>query len=73
MIGEITYQPYDDGYAILLHEIIEQMLSIKVGANNYGRFQCLCGGSITADKISKLSDEDCNRTNGCIKQKILVR
>ena len=40
-IGEISYQPHDDGYAFLIHEIIEQMLSIKAGAVIYSRLQVL--------------------------------
>ena len=32
MIGSITYEIYDeDHYEFLIHEIIEQMLSIKAG------------------------------------------
>ena len=34
MVDEITYTPHDDGYSFLVHEIIEQMLSIKEWAKN---------------------------------------
>lgn len=58
MVGTITYNPHEDGYAFLVHEIIEQMLSIKAGAKIYGRLLDLCGGEITPDRISTLSDKD---------------
>lgn len=58
MVGEITYQPHKDGYAFLVHEIIEQMLSIKAGAKIYARLQELCGGEITAQSVAALSDEE---------------
>ena len=44
-IGTISYMPYeDDSYAFLVHEIIEQMLSIKAGAKIYQRLNDLCEG-----------------------------
>jgi DNA-3-methyladenine glycosylase II len=58
MVGDITYQPHKDGYSFLIHEIIEQMLSIKAGAKIYGRLQELCGGEVTANAVAKLSDEE---------------
>lgn len=58
MVGEISYQPYEDGYSFLVHEIIEQMLSIKAGAKIYGRLEELCGGSITPEKVNALSEEE---------------
>lgn len=56
-IGPISYQPYEDGYAFLVHEIIEQMLSIKAGVKIYVRLENLCAGSITVSAINSLSDE----------------
>lgn len=36
MVGSITYVPYDeDVYSFLVHEIIEQMLSVKAGQKIY--------------------------------------
>lgn len=58
MVGEITYQPHQDGYSFLIHEIIEQMLSVKAGAKIYGRLQDLCGGEVTAEAVTRLSDEE---------------
>lgn len=57
-IGPISYQPYEDGYAFLVHEIIEQMLSVKAGAKIYERLETLCEGNITPDIINSLSDEE---------------
>lgn len=57
MIGDISYQQYEDGYAFLVHEIVEQMLSIKAGAKIFARLEDLCAGNITASTINSLSDE----------------
>ena len=58
MVGSISYSPHnDDPYAFLVHEIIEQMLSIKAGAKIYGRLLELCNGAITPTAISQLTDE----------------
>ena len=56
-IGDISYQLYDDGYAFLIHEIIEQMLSIKAGAVIYSRLQGLCDNNICPEKIAGLTDK----------------
>ena len=61
-IGEISYTPHDDGYAFLIHEIIEQMLSIKAGAAIYRRFTELCGGHIVPEIVEKLSVEEIKTT-----------
>lgn len=57
-VGPISYLPYEDGYAFLVHEIIEQMLSVKAGAKIYERLEALCAGSITPSVINELSDEE---------------
>lgn len=57
LVGSISYQPYADGYAFLVHEIIEQMLSVKAGAKIYARLEDLCNGKITVSTISLLTDE----------------
>ena len=62
MVGTITYKPHDDGYAFIVHEIIEQMLSIKAGAKIYSRLIELCDGEITPEKINALSDEQIKST-----------
>lgn len=58
MVGDISYLPYEDGYAFLIHEIIEQMLSVKAGAKIYARLKDLCNDLISPENISKLSDDE---------------
>ncbi len=63
MVGPITYSPHsDEPYAFLVHEIIEQMLSIKAGAKIYGRLSELCNGLITPTSISNLTDGELKAT-----------
>ena len=69
MIGNITYSPYTDGYPFLVHEIIEQMLSIKAGQKIYARLEELCNGNITPDIVASLSDEEI-RSIGTSKSKV---
>ena len=57
MIGDIEYLPHIDGYSFLIHEIIEQMLSIKAGKKIYDRLSVLCNNRITPEIIAELSDE----------------
>lgn len=58
LVGPITYVPREAApYAFLIHEIIEQMLSIKAGAKIYGRLEDLCNGTVTPDAVNALSDE----------------
>lgn len=59
MVGPINYVPHsEDTYAFLIHEIIEQMLSVKAGQKIYGRLESLCEGSITPEHIKALSDNE---------------
>lgn len=62
MVGTITYTPHTDGYAFLVHEIIEQMLSIKAGQKIYNRLESLCGGQIIPTVIAALSDVEIRGT-----------
>ena len=62
MVGDISYTIHDDGYAFLLHEIIEQMLSIKVGQAIYNRLLNNCNDAITPQVIVALSDEKLRST-----------
>ena len=57
LVGPITYQIHDDAFAFLVHEIIEQMLSIKAAAKIYSRLEELCNGFVTPDSINRLTDE----------------
>lgn len=58
MVGPITYELQSDPYVFLVHEIIEQMLSIKAGNKIFSRLEELCEGFITPEKINTLSDSD---------------
>lgn len=58
MVGNLTYQPYADSYGFLVHEIIEQMLSMKAAAKIYSRLETLCNGTVTVAAIGNLSDDD---------------
>lgn len=57
MVGSISYLPYEDGYTFLIHEIIEQMLSIKAASKVYERLVECCNGSISPDNICSLTYE----------------
>ena len=58
MVGPITYETHDeDPYEFLIHEIIEQMLSIKAGNKIFSRLVDLCDGKVTPSKMNKLTDE----------------
>lgn len=55
MIGDISYKPYDDPFKCLVHEIIEQMLSVKAGKKIYSRLEEMCNGAITPETINNFS------------------
>lgn len=70
MVGPLTYKTHvDEPYAFLVHEIIEQMLSVKAGAKIYSRFSDICNGQVTPEIVSKLSDEAL-RSTGTSQNKI---
>ena len=55
-IGPISYSRHDENpYGFLVHEILEQMLSIKAAAKIHSRLLDLCGGEILPDRIGQLS------------------
>lgn len=58
IIGEISYSFHDDGYVFLVHEIVEQMLSIKAAAKIFSRLEERCGNDISIEVLDKLSDEE---------------
>ena len=59
MVGPITYEVESkDPYAFLIHEIIEQMLSIQSGRKIYANLEALCKGKITPEIISTLTDNE---------------
>lgn len=57
LVGPITYQVHDGGYAFVVHEIIEQMLSKKVGTIIYNRLLDICSGNISPEVIESLTDD----------------
>lgn len=63
VIGPITYTPYDkDPYSFMVHEIIEQMLSVKAGQRIYLRLKEICGGCVCPLRISNLTDDEIKST-----------
>lgn len=57
LIGPLSYTTHGDGFSFIVHEIIEQMLSVKAAAKIYARLEQLCNGSVTVDAILSLTDE----------------
>ncbi len=58
MVGPISYVVHDeDPYIFLLHEIIEQMLSVKAGNAIFQRLVNICEGEVSPSVIKALSDE----------------
>lgn len=63
MVCPITYSPHeDDPYCFLIHEIIEQMLSVKAGQKIFSRLEDLCDGNMTPDTIVALTAEQIRGT-----------
>lgn len=59
MVGKISYEPHlDDPFPFLIHEIVEQMLSVKAGAKIYDRLKTLCNGHVTPSSINRLSIDE---------------
>ncbi len=58
MVGPISYELHnEDPYSFFVHEIIEQMLSVKSARRIYGRLEELCNGNVCTEHICALSDE----------------
>lgn len=62
MVGPLTYETHDDPYEFLIHEIIDQMLSVKASNKIFLRLVDLCGGKITPSAISQLTIEQLRST-----------
>lgn len=74
LVGPITYTPHEDElYAFLIHEIIEQMLSAKAGNKIFERFTELCGGIISPEIVSSLTDEQIKSTGTSINKVRCIR
>ena len=58
MVGPIQYtiRDSDDSYRFLIHEIIEQMLSVIAGNAIFNRLNSLCNEEITPEVVAGLSD-----------------
>lgn len=68
-IGPLTYTPHTNPYKFLVHEIIEQMLSVKAGAKIFERVNNLCSGEITLQAIVNLTDDQL-RLTGMSRNKV---
>ena len=74
MIGPITYSTHaNEPYAFLVHEIIEQMLSVKAGAKIYERLVSLCEGHVKPSAIMELSEEELKSTGTSINKVRCIR
>lgn len=63
MVGSISYVPHkEDAYSFLIHEIIEQMLSVKAGQKIFNRLERLCDGEISLERICSLTDDEIRST-----------
>ena len=58
MVGPISYtiRSSGDAYRFLIHEVIEQMLSVKAGNAIFSRLDEICQGDICPETVSKLTD-----------------
>lgn len=58
LLGPLVYELHDeDPYEFLVHEIIEQMLSVKAGERIFHRLSTMCNGKVDPQKISRMSVE----------------
>ena len=64
MVGPISYKKreVEDAYGFLIHEVIEQMLSIKAGQKIFDRVVELCNGNLCPEVIEQLSIDDLRST-----------
>ena len=62
LVGDLQYYLHDDGFDFLIHEIIEQMLSVEAGRCIYDRLAKLCNDEITVDQINLLTDGEIRST-----------
>ena len=69
-IGEIHYKTHDDDpYGFLIHEILEQMLSVKAAQKIHERLVMLCEGEVSPEKIMMM-DADTLKSIGTSIQKV---
>lgn len=73
-VGILTYATHSDNpYSFIVHEIIEQMLSIKAGAKIYSRFEDLCKGNISPDIVDALSLDQIRSTGTSSNKAIYIK
>jgi len=58
LVGPLDYTVVPSGYAFLISQIIEQMLSKKVAAVLTGRLLTKCQGALAPGRITALSDDE---------------
>lgn len=58
LIGDLSYQLYDDPYSFLVETIASQMLSSKVADVICGRIKQACSGSLSPDVIGRFTVEE---------------
>lgn len=74
MVGPISYEPHDeDPYSFFIHEIIEQMMSVKAARHIFARLESLCAGSVNIERICALSDEDIRSTGTSLAKVEYIR
>lgn len=73
LIGPLQYTIHDDPYQFLIHEIIEQMLSIKAGNAIYSRLVALCDGNVCPEKITQLTDEQIKSVGTADSKVLFIR
>lgn len=64
LVGPISYEKREitDGYGFLIHEVIEQMLSIKAGKRIFDRVVDLCDGNLCPETIERISIDELRKT-----------
>lgn len=58
LVGDLSYQLYDDPYSFLVETIASQMLSSKVADVICGRINQACKGTLTPEIIDRFTVED---------------
>lgn len=67
-IGDLEYIIHTDHFSFLVHEIVEQMLSVQAGNKIFGRLVTLCGNILTPDQILALSPDQIKNTGMSYKK-----
>ncbi|MBQ9274881.1 MAG: DNA-3-methyladenine glycosylase 2 family protein [Succinivibrio sp.] len=58
LVGPLSYSVHEDGFAFLIAEIIEQMLSVKAAHAIFSRLKERCRGAVTPQALQSLTDDD---------------